>query len=33
MLTLNLDPHECTEERVFYRLISGLHASTTAHIS
>lgn len=26
------DPYECTEERVFYRLISGLHASTTAHI-
>jgi len=26
------DPYECFEQRVFYRLISGLHASTTAHI-
>jgi hypothetical protein len=26
------DPYECAEQRVFYRLISGLHASTTAHI-
>jgi ERO1-like protein alpha len=26
------DPHECFEQRVFHRLISGLHASTTAHI-
>jgi len=26
------DPQECLEQRVFYRLISGLHASTTAHI-
>mmetsp|Transcript_9443 Transcript_9443/g.29134 ORF Transcript_9443/g.29134 Transcript_9443/m.29134 type:complete len:617 (-) Transcript_9443:54-1904(-) len=24
---------QCLEERVFYRLISGLHASTTAHIA
>lgn len=26
------DPFECMEQRVFYRLISGLHASTNAHI-